>query len=44
MGFLPVRRLDYLLDRQAWAWLYGVNIYIAKEGGWSFSYLIGPAG
>ena len=31
--------LDYLLDRQAWAWLYGVNIYIAKEGDWSFSYL-----
>ncbi len=21
--------LDYLLDRQAWAWLYAVNIYIA---------------
>jgi peptidoglycan/LPS O-acetylase OafA/YrhL len=31
--------LDYLLDRQAWAWLYGVNIYIAKEGDWAFSYL-----
>ena len=31
--------LDYLLDRQAWAWFYGVNIYIAKEGDWSFSYL-----
>jgi peptidoglycan/LPS O-acetylase OafA/YrhL len=31
--------LDYLLDRQAWAWLYGVNIYIAEEGDWSFSYL-----
>jgi len=31
--------LDYLLDRQAWAWLYGINIYIAKEGDWSFSYL-----
>jgi peptidoglycan/LPS O-acetylase OafA/YrhL len=31
--------LDYLLDRQAWAWLYAVNIYIAREGWWSFSYL-----
>jgi peptidoglycan/LPS O-acetylase OafA/YrhL len=31
--------LDYLLDRQAWAWLYAVNIYIAKNGEWSFSYL-----
>jgi peptidoglycan/LPS O-acetylase OafA/YrhL len=31
--------LDYLVDRQAWAWLYSVNIYIAKHGEWSFSYL-----
>ena len=31
--------LDYLLDRQAWAWLYAINLYIAKEGTWSFSYL-----
>ena len=31
--------LDYLLDRQAWAWLYAVNIYIAKNGEWSFSIL-----
>src|SRR6516164_1942588 len=31
--------LDYLVDRQAWAWLYAVNIYIAKDGEWSFSYL-----
>ncbi len=31
--------LDYLTDRQAWAWLYAVNIYIAREGDWSFSYL-----
>jgi peptidoglycan/LPS O-acetylase OafA/YrhL len=31
--------LDYLLDRQAWAWLYAVNIYIARDGEWSFSYL-----
>ena len=31
--------LDYLLDRQAWAWLYGVNIYLAGHDEWSFSYL-----
>jgi peptidoglycan/LPS O-acetylase OafA/YrhL len=31
--------LDYLVHRQAWAWLYAVNIYIAKDGEWSFSYL-----
>lgn len=31
--------LDYLLDRQWWAWLYGVNVYIALQGDWSFSYL-----
>ena len=33
------KTLDYLLDRQAWAWLYGVNIYIAIQGDWAFSYL-----
>jgi len=32
-------QLDYLLDRQAWAWLYGVNIFIGLKGEWSFSYL-----
>ena len=31
--------LAYLVHRQAWAWLYGVNIYIAGQGNWSFSYL-----
>ena len=31
--------LNYLVERQAWAWLYAVNIYIAKHGEWSFSYL-----
>jgi peptidoglycan/LPS O-acetylase OafA/YrhL len=31
--------LDHLVDRQAWAWLYAVNIYIAKHGEWAFSYL-----
>jgi peptidoglycan/LPS O-acetylase OafA/YrhL len=39
---LPLLRgptLDFLVDRQAWAWLYAVNIYIANHGEWSFSYL-----
>ena len=31
--------LDYLVDRQAWGWLYAVNIYIAQHGEWAFSYL-----
>src|SRR6516164_2154040 len=31
--------LDYLVDHQTWAWLYAINIYIAKQGDWSFSYL-----
>jgi peptidoglycan/LPS O-acetylase OafA/YrhL len=31
--------LDYLMERQAWAWLYAVNIYIALNGEWTFSYL-----
>lgn len=31
--------LDSLVDRQMWAWLYAINIYIAKTGDWSFSYL-----
>jgi len=31
--------LDYLVDRQAWAWLYGVNVYLAMHEEWSFSYL-----
>jgi peptidoglycan/LPS O-acetylase OafA/YrhL len=31
--------LDHLLERQAWAWLYGVNVYLAGHEEWSFSYL-----
>jgi peptidoglycan/LPS O-acetylase OafA/YrhL len=31
--------LDYLVERQAWAWLYGVNIYIAQHGEWCLSYI-----
>jgi peptidoglycan/LPS O-acetylase OafA/YrhL len=31
--------LDYLLDRQAWAWLYAVNIHVAEHGEWSLTYI-----
>ena len=31
--------LDFLREHQSWAWLYGVNIFIASRGEWSFSYL-----
>jgi peptidoglycan/LPS O-acetylase OafA/YrhL len=31
--------LDYLKERQAWAWLYGVNIYTSIEGEWRLSYI-----
>ncbi|HEY7725166.1 MAG TPA: acyltransferase [Anaeromyxobacteraceae bacterium] len=31
--------LEFLRQRQAWAWLYGVNVYIAAHGEWAFSYL-----
>lgn len=31
--------LNYLLDRQAWAWLYAVNVHIAIHGDWSLSYI-----
>ena len=33
------KTLDYLVERQAWAWLYEVNVYIAIQGEWAFSYL-----
>jgi peptidoglycan/LPS O-acetylase OafA/YrhL len=39
MPLLRGPTLDYLVDRQAWAWLYAVNIYIARHGEWSISYL-----
>ena len=39
ISFLRGPTLSYLVDRQAWAWLYAVNIYIALHGEWSFSYL-----
>ncbi|HEV2228800.1 MAG TPA: acyltransferase [Steroidobacteraceae bacterium] len=28
-----------LRNEQAWAWLYGVNVYLAIHGGWVLSYL-----
>jgi peptidoglycan/LPS O-acetylase OafA/YrhL len=28
-----------LRAHQAWAWLYAVNIYLARHGGWAMSYL-----
>jgi peptidoglycan/LPS O-acetylase OafA/YrhL len=31
--------LDYLIERQGWAWAYAVNIYLALHQEWSFSYL-----
>src|SRR5262245_48045958 len=31
--------LDYLVEQQAWAWLYAVNIHVAKHGEWSLSYI-----
>ena len=31
--------LDYLVERQAWAWLYGVNIYTAIHGEWCLSFI-----
>jgi peptidoglycan/LPS O-acetylase OafA/YrhL len=31
--------LDYLRERQAWAWLYGVNIYTAIYGEWRLSFI-----
>jgi peptidoglycan/LPS O-acetylase OafA/YrhL len=31
--------LDVLLDHQAWAWLYGVNIYNALHEGWALPYI-----
>ncbi len=31
--------LEYLRERQAWAWLYGVNVYIGLKGQWALGYL-----
>lgn len=39
IGFLQGAALDELKDHQVWAWLYGVNIFIAERGDWSFTYL-----
>jgi peptidoglycan/LPS O-acetylase OafA/YrhL len=40
--FFPFFRgpdLEYLRAHQAWAWLYGVNVYIGIHGDWAFKYL-----
>jgi peptidoglycan/LPS O-acetylase OafA/YrhL len=37
--FLRGPDLQYLVDRQAWAWLYGVNVYIGIQGEWALKYL-----
>jgi peptidoglycan/LPS O-acetylase OafA/YrhL len=31
--------MDELVARQGWAWLYAINIHIAREGHWSLPYL-----
>jgi peptidoglycan/LPS O-acetylase OafA/YrhL len=31
--------LDNLVTRQAWAWLYGVNLYTTIRGEWALSYI-----
>jgi peptidoglycan/LPS O-acetylase OafA/YrhL len=39
---VPVLRgteLSSLREHQAWAWLYGVNVYLAVRGGWVLSYI-----
>lgn len=39
LPFLQGPALDYVRQRQAWAWLYGVNVYIAMKGGWVLTYI-----
>jgi peptidoglycan/LPS O-acetylase OafA/YrhL len=42
LPLLPALReteIGRLREHQAWAWLYGVNVYLAREGGWVFSYI-----
>jgi peptidoglycan/LPS O-acetylase OafA/YrhL len=39
---IPALRGSEIVDlkgQQAWAWLYGVNIYLAIHGGWVLSYI-----
>jgi peptidoglycan/LPS O-acetylase OafA/YrhL len=31
--------LDFMRQHQAWAWLYGVNVYIALHGDWALRYI-----
>ena len=37
--FLQGPTLDNLVEHQAWAWLYGVNVYSALQGDWALSYI-----
>jgi peptidoglycan/LPS O-acetylase OafA/YrhL len=39
LPFISADELATLRANQAWAWLYGVNIYIAKEGHFALPYL-----
>jgi peptidoglycan/LPS O-acetylase OafA/YrhL len=36
---LRASELAGLREHQAWAWSYGVNVYLAIQGGWTLSYL-----
>ena len=35
VSLLQGATLDHLVERQAWAWLYAVNIRVAMDGAWS---------
>ncbi len=37
--FFQSPALDTMVDRQAWAWAYAINIHIAREGVWSLPYI-----
>jgi len=39
LPFLSSAEVVTLREHQAWAWLYGVNFYDAKQGAWSLPYL-----
>jgi peptidoglycan/LPS O-acetylase OafA/YrhL len=39
MPLLRGPALEFLIERQMWAWLYAVNFYVATSGEWAFSYL-----
>lgn len=42
LPFIPLFQgptLDTLVSHQLWAWLYGINFYVAIEGVWNLSYI-----